>query len=285
LSVPDLCAPGTARAVARRFGISPRRELGQNFLVDRQVRDAIADVIGRAEEVVEIGPGLGGLTQGLLERGVRVLGVEIDPRCVAALGLLRSSYLGLTVVEADILAVSPEQLGVTAPIVVGNLPYRITGALLPAVADWDPPPKICHLLVQREVGRRLAAPQGDWSLATLALRSVAEVTVAFDVPPSSFWPSPRVYSSLITLKPRQQADPRLRAEMVDLARPMFQARRKQIHHGLARSLALSSAEAALVLRSADIDPTRRPGSLDLEEWRRLVVAVRGRGSARNDLTG
>lgn len=285
MSVPDLCAPGTARAVARRFGISPRRELGQNFLVDRQVRDAIADVVGGAEEVLEIGPGLGGLTQGLLERGLRVIGVELDPRCVAALGLLRSACPSLTVVEADILELSPEQLGLNAPIVVGNLPYRITGALLPWLAGWDPPPAICHLLVQREVGRRLAAPQGDWSLATLALRIVAEVEVEFDVPPSSFWPSPRVYSSLITVRPSREADPQLRAALIDLARPMFQARRKQIHHGLARSLGVSSADAAFLLRSAEIDPTRRPGSLDLEEWRRLVAAVRGRGSAGDGLTG
>jgi 16S rRNA (adenine1518-N6/adenine1519-N6)-dimethyltransferase len=279
LSVPDLCAPGTARAVARRFGISPRRELGQNFLVDRRVRDAITDVVGSAQEVLEIGPGLGGLTQGLLERGVRVIGLEIDPRCVAALGLLRSAYPFLTVVEADILEVSPEELGLNAPTVVGNLPYRITGALLPLLAGWDPPPTICHLLVQREVGRRLAAPQGDWSLATLALRLVAEVEVEFDVPPASFWPSPRVYSSLITVRPRRESDPRLRSALVDLARPMFQARRKQIHHGLARSLGVSSADAARVLRAAEIDPTRRPGSLDLEEWRRLVTVVGDRTSA------
>ncbi|MFZ0168246.1 MAG: 16S rRNA (adenine(1518)-N(6)/adenine(1519)-N(6))-dimethyltransferase RsmA [Candidatus Dormiibacterota bacterium] len=279
MSVPDLCAPGTARAVARRFGISPRRDLGQNFLVDRQVRDAITDVVGAAEEVLEIGPGLGGLTQGLLERGLRVIGLEIDPRCVAALGLLRSAYPSLTVVEADILAVSPQELGLNSPTVVGNLPYRITGALLPWLAGWDPPPAICHLLVQREVGRRLAAPQGDWSLATLALRMVAEVEVEFDVPPSSFWPSPRVFSSLITVRPRRDSDLQLRSALVDLARPMFQARRKQIHHGLARSLGVSSAEAARVLRSAEIDPTRRPGSLDLEEWRRLVTVVTDRRSA------
>jgi 16S rRNA (adenine1518-N6/adenine1519-N6)-dimethyltransferase len=285
LSVPDLCAPGTARAVARRFGISPRRELGQNFLVDRQVRDAIADVAGDAEEVLEIGPGLGGLTQGLLERGVRVIGLEIDPRCVAALGLLRSAYPSLTVVEADILEITPGQLGLRAPTVVGSLPYRITGALLPKLAAWDPPPSICHLLVQREVGRRLAAPQGDWSLATLALRIVAEVAVEFDVAPSSFWPSPRVYSSLITVRPRQEADPLLRSALIDLARPMFQARRKQIHHGLARALAVSSADATLLLRRAEIDPTRRPGSLDLDEWRRLVAAVRDRGSAGDGLSG
>jgi len=277
LSVPDLCAPSTARAVARRFGISPRRELGQSFLVDREVRDAIAATAAPAEEVLEIGPGLGALTQGLLEREVRVVGVELDPRCVAALGLLRSRYPGLKVVEADILQVVPAQLGLTAPTVLGNLPYRITGALLPWILGWDPPPTVCHLLVQREVARRLAAVQGDWSLATLVLRVMAEVTVEFDVAPTSFWPSPQVHSSLITVRPRREVDPQLSSELAGLARPMFQARRKQLHHGLARSLAITPGQAILLLRSIEIDPVRRPGSLDLDEWRRLISVVRQRG--------
>ncbi|MGH7641645.1 MAG: 16S rRNA (adenine(1518)-N(6)/adenine(1519)-N(6))-dimethyltransferase RsmA [Candidatus Dormibacteria bacterium] len=279
MSAPDLCAPGTARAVARRFGISPRRELGQNFLVDRAVRDAIAATAAPAEEVLEIGPGLGALTQGLLESGVRVVGVELDPRCVAALGLLRHHYPELTVVEADILQVVPGQVGLARPTVLGNLPYQITGVLLPWLLGWDPPPEVCHLLVQREVGRRLAAPQGEWSLATLVLRVVAEVKVEFDVSPESFWPQPQVHSSLITVRPRAGADSALSAELATLARPMFQARRKQLHHGLGRSLEISPAEAAELLQSIEIDPVRRPGSLDLEEWRRLVGAVRDRTTA------
>jgi len=274
LTVPDLSAPGTARAVARRFGISPRRELGQNFLVDRAVRDAIVAVAAPATRVLEIGPGLGGLTQGLLEQGIGVVGVELDPRCVAALGLLRSHYPGLTVVEGDILQLRPGQLGISAPTVLGNLPYGITGALLPALLNWDPPPAICHLMVQREVGRRLAAPRGEWSLATLVLRVAAEVSVDFDVAPGSFWPSPRVHSSLITVRRRPQMDPLLGAELAALARPMFQARRKQLPHGLARSLGVTPQEASRLLVSIEIDPVRRPGSLDLEEWRRLVAAVR-----------
>lgn len=273
MSAPDLCSGGTVRAVARRFGISPRRELGQHFLIDRQVRDAIVQVAAGAGEVLEIGPGLGSLTQGLLEAGLRVVGVELDPRCVTALGLLRSAHPGLTVVEADILKVVPQELGMTAPTVLGNLPYRITGALLPRILGWRPPPAVCHLLVQREVGRRLAAPQGDWSLATLALRVGAEVTVDFDVAPSSFWPSPQVHSSLITVRPRKESDPELLSKLTVLARPMFQARRKQLHHGLARSLQVTPAEASELLRSAEIDPARRPGSLDLEEWRRLIATI------------
>lgn len=274
MSVPDLCSRATARAVARRFGIGPRRELGQNFLVDRQVRDDIVRVAAGAGEVLEIGPGLGGLTQGLLEAGLRVVAVEIDPGCVAALGLLRRGYPGLRVVEADILRVVPGQLGLTAATVLGNLPYRITGALLPWILGWRPAPTVCHLLVQREVARRLAAAQGDWSLSTLALRMVAEVEVVFDVAPSSFWPSPQVHSSLITVRPRPAQDPGLLAELTELARPMFQVRRKQLHHGLARSLQVTPAEAAQLLRAAEIDPARRPGSLNLEEWRRLVAVVR-----------
>ena len=275
MSVPDLCAPGTARAVARRFGISPRRELGQNFLVDRRVRDVIAGRAAASGPVLEIGPGLGGLTQGLLERGLEVVAVEIDSRCVAALGLLRSAYPKLTVVEGDILSVTPSQLGLDRPTVLGNLPYQITGALLPWILDWVPAPAACHLVVQREVGRRLAAPQGEWSLATLALRLVAEVTVDFDIPPSCFWPSPRVHSSLVTVRSTGPTEPGLQAALITLARPMFQARRKQLHHGLARSLEISAAEATAVLRSAEIDPARRPGSLNLDEWRRLV-SVTGR---------
>ncbi|MGC1183532.1 MAG: 16S rRNA (adenine(1518)-N(6)/adenine(1519)-N(6))-dimethyltransferase RsmA [Candidatus Dormiibacterota bacterium] len=278
MSLPDLCSPGTARAVARRFGISPRRELGQNFLIDRQVRDAIVASAAGADTVLEIGPGIGGLTQGLLEGGVRVVGVELDPRCVAALGLLGSHYPGLTVVEADILQVNPGQLGLAGPMVLGNLPYQITGALLPHLLSWDPPAQACHLLVQREVGRRLAAAQGDWSLATLVLRAVAEVEVEFDVAPESFWPSPQVHSSLISVRPRPGADPELATALAQLARPMFQARRKQLHHGLARSLGITPGEALAFLQAIAIDPVRRPGSLDLDEWRVLIAAVRDRAA-------
>ncbi|HEY6537834.1 MAG TPA: 16S rRNA (adenine(1518)-N(6)/adenine(1519)-N(6))-dimethyltransferase RsmA [Candidatus Dormibacteraeota bacterium] len=276
MSAPDLCAPGTARAVARRFGISPRREMGQNFLVDRAVRDAIVTAVGPPGDVLEIGPGLGALTQGLLERDFRVLAVEIDPRCVAALGLLKSQHPELEVVEADVLQVDPAELGRPGPTVVGNLPYRITGALLPHILGWVPRPPACHILVQREVGRRLAARAGDWSLATLALRAVADVSIDFDVAPECFWPSPRVHSSLITIRPLASADPALSLALADLARPIFQARRKQLHHGLARSLGTTPAEAASLLDTIGVDSSRRPGSLELEEWRRLIAAVQDR---------
>lgn len=270
----DLCSESTARAVARRFQVRPRRELGQNFLVDPAVRELIVAEVGEGSEVLEVGAGLGGLTQGLLDHGLPVLAVELDPSCVRALGLLRRAHPALRVVHGDILRLDSQTLDLgPEAVVVGNVPYGITGALLPWLLGWRPPPPDLWLLVQREVARRLAAPPGDWSLATLGLRALAQVDTVFDVVPESFWPPPEVHSTLVHIRSRPDADPDWARALADLARPVFQARRKQLHHGLARSLAVDPEDASALLRQVGIDPSRRPGSLDLEEWRRLLAST------------
>lgn len=260
--------------MARRFGLSPQRSLGQSFLVDRDVRDRIVAEVGALALVVEIGCGLGSLTQGLLEAGHRVVGVEVDPSAVAALGLLRAHHPDLTVVEGDVLHLDPGSLRVLAPYTVaGNLPYRITGAILPHVLSWRPAPLACHFLLQREVARRIAATPGDWSLATLAVRLVAEVEQRFDVAPSSFWPQPEVYSSLVAITPHPDVDRTAVERLIQLARPVFQQRRKQLRQGLASALGVPPDAAAVVLAAAGIDPTRRPGTLGISEWAALSAAI------------
>ena len=275
VTAPDLCRRETVRAVARRFQVSPQHGLGQNFLVDREVRDAIvASLPASPGQLVEIGCGLGSLSQGLLEAGHPLIGIEIDPACLAALGLLRAQFPEFQVVLGDALQLGPEQLSVSAPYtVVGNLPYQITGALLPRLMAWTPPPRTCLLLVQREVARRLAAPAGDWSLASLALRLVAEVELQFDIPPDRFWPAPKVHSSLLKITPTAGPSGDRSAQLLRLARPMFQQRRKQLHHGLANALGVAPAEAATRLRAVGIDPQRRPGTLDPGEWWRLLASL------------
>jgi 16S rRNA (adenine1518-N6/adenine1519-N6)-dimethyltransferase len=277
LSTVDLCREETARAVARRFQLRPKRDLSQNFLVDREVRDSIVAALPADPGwVVEIGCGLGALSQGLLAAGHRLTGIEIDPGCVAALGLLRAEYTDFQVIREDALRVGPDDLGLSGPYtVVGNLPYQITGAILPRLMEWTPAPLSCHLLVQREVAVRLAAPAGDWSLATLGLRIAADVSVRFDIRPESFWPSPKVHSSLVSVFPRERVDPQLQRRLIELARPIFQQRRKQLHHGLANALKVSAAEATAILRSAGIDPQRRPGTLELAEWWQLLGRLGG----------
>ncbi len=271
----DLCRESTVRAVARRFGLSPERGRGQSFLVDRQVRDAIvASLPDSPPLVLEIGPGLGSLTQGLLEAGRTVVGVEVDHRAVVALGLLRVRHPELRVVEESALRVGPEELGIKAPyIVVGNLPYSITGALLSHLLEMEPAPLSCHVLLQQEVALRLAAPAGRWSLATLAVQLAATCEVRLQAGPESFWPRPKVSSALVELVPRRALERREREALLQLARPVFQQRRKQLRHGVALAMGVSPQRAARLLEMAQIDPAQRPGAIDLGQWVRLATVL------------
>ena len=228
--------------------------------------------------VVEVGPGLGALTQALLEAGATVVAVEIDPACRAALGLLGHHYPGLRVVAGDILAQDPTTLGLPERyLVAGNLPYNLTGALLPRLLTWEPAPQRCGVLIQREVAARLDADQGNWSLATLTVRLLAQTQRHFDVPAQAFWPPPKVVSTFLGLVPAAVAPEGERLAVLRLARTVFQERRKQLAHGVGRAVQRPAATVRPWLAGAGFDPERRPGTLSVEEWRRLAAALEGAG--------
>ncbi len=275
MNAPDLSRVETARAVARRFKVSPQHSLGQNFLVDDGVRQRIVASLGvDSGPLLEIGCGLGALSQALLAKGWPLTGLELDESCVAALRLLQAEHPDFRVIHMDALSADPVQLGFSGRYsVVANLPYQITGAILPHLLRWDPAPLACHLVVQREVARRLAAPLGDWSLATLSLRMAAEVESVFDIAPESFWPQPKVHSSLVVVRPHGGSQRNQEEGILKLARPIFQQRRKQRHHGLAKSIGVGAGRAAQLLVEAGLDPSRRPGTLSPLEWRDLWDVV------------
>ncbi|HEX6492695.1 MAG TPA: rRNA adenine N-6-methyltransferase family protein, partial [Candidatus Dormibacteraeota bacterium] len=139
--------------------------------------------------------------------------------------------------------------------------------------EAEPPPRRAVLLVQREVAARLDAAPGDWSLSTLAVRSLAEVERLADVPPGAFTPAPAVSSSILRLTPRPLLGPAERAAVLAVARRAFTMRRKTLRHGVTHALDRDGARALAALAAAGIDPRRRPGSLSVEEWRALAVAV------------
>jgi len=284
----DLTDPSTLRAVARRFGVRPRAAYGQHFLIDAGVREAIVDSLGPgpSDTVLEVGPGLGTLTQALARRALRVVAVEVDPACVAALGLTLHRVPGCRVVLGDIRRVDPAGLGLPpGHLAAGNLPYHLTGVILERLLAWDPAPAGVVVVVQREVGRRLAAPAGDWSLATLAVRLLAQVELVQELPPAMFWPAPRVHSALLRLRPEPGPGGVARARLLGLARPIFQARRKQLGAAIAPVLGLTVAEARGWLGAVGLDPTRRPGTLDCAEWQALRLAVDGGGGPRVRVAG
>jgi 16S rRNA (adenine1518-N6/adenine1519-N6)-dimethyltransferase len=272
----DLTDPRTLTAVARRVGLRRDTSLGQHFLVDRDVLDAIVDALdpGPDSEVLEIGCGLGTLTGALAARVRRVVAIDIDPACVAGTEITQRAHANVTVLEADARVVDPAALGFTTGwLATGNLPYQLTGLVLMRLVEAELPPARAVVLVQREVAARLAAGPGDWSLATVAMRSLADVERIRDVPPSAFDPPPAVHSSIIRIVPAPRPDPAVRASMLALAKPLFQSRRKTLRNGVSRALGGDLTGAGVALAGAGIDPGRRPGTLRLDEWELLARAV------------
>jgi 16S rRNA (adenine1518-N6/adenine1519-N6)-dimethyltransferase len=272
----DLTDPRTLTAVGRRVGLRRDTSLGQHFLIDREVLDAIVDALdpGPDSEVLEIGCGLGTLTGALAARARRVVAIDIDPACVAGTEITQRANPNVSVLEADARILDPGALGFsTGWLATGNLPYQLTGLVLMRLVEAEQPPARAVVLVQREVAARLAAAPGDWSLATVAIRSLADVERILDVPPSAFDPPPAVHSSIIRITPSPRPDPVVRAATLALAKPLFQSRRKTLRNGVSRALGGDLAGAGVALAGAGIDPGRRPGTLRLDEWELLARAV------------
>jgi len=272
----DLTNRATVRAVARRVGLHASRRLGQHFLIDRTVLDDIVAALAPAPDdvVVEIGCGIGTLTGELAARAGRVVALDLDPACVRAAEITQRQRANVSVARADALGIDPVELGIGGPwLAAGNLPYHLTGPLLGHLFALPKPPALGVFLVQREVAARLSAQPGGWSLATVALRALATVERLRDVPPSSFDPSPAVYSSVVRLRAQRALNADDHALVLNAARAVFQQRRKTLRHGVAHALGGNGQAAVHAISEAGVDPGRRPGTLDLDEWRRLARAM------------
>lgn len=216
--------------------------------------------ITSADSVLEVGSGPGALTVRLIEMAREVVAVEIDRRLVAVLRDVLPGRTNLSVLEGDILKMSLPHVDVVA----GNIPYYLTGALLPRLLEQSQPPRTVSLVVQREVAERWTEP-GDWSLSTVAVQVLAVPRLELILPRAAFWPEPAVDSALAVLTVRDRPAvtvPDLPA-FFRFVEKLFQLRRKQLGASLARSNAPGAAER---LRALGIDPTRRPQTLTLPEW-------------------
>ncbi|MDH4142260.1 MAG: 16S rRNA (adenine(1518)-N(6)/adenine(1519)-N(6))-dimethyltransferase RsmA [Chloroflexota bacterium] len=285
------------RATLRTAGLRARHALSQNFLADPDVLEAIlaeaAAVPG--DRVLEIGPGLGLLTGGLLDAGARVTAVELDRGLAAFLRERFDRALEanrLTLIEGD--ALDQDLLHLVAPPyeVVANLPYHITSPILHALLGDVPRPSRLVLMVQREVADRIAAPPGKMSYLSVFVQYHARVRVALRVPAGAFEPEPAVESAVIVVEP-YDVDDRLSPQEEDglwrLVQAAFRERRKMIHNVLARQLPVDAGRVTAALAAAGIAPDRRPQTLAVGEWLSLREALgplpedrRGRRPAASD---
>ena len=276
--MPTIDALPPLRDVIREHGLAARKSLGQNFLLDLNLTARIARAAGPLEDVtvVEIGPGPGGLTRALLATGARkVIAIERDERCVAALADIARAYLDrLAVISGDALRVDlSRDLGKGPARIVANLPYNIATALLVSwlTIEWPPWYDRMVLMFQREVAERIVATPGSKHYGRLSVlaRWRTEPRILFDIAPSAFVPPPKVTSSLVELVPR--AAP-LACDLGMLERmtaAAFGQRRKMLRQSL-RQLGLDPAP---LLAAAGIEPTERAENISVEGFVALARAL------------
>lgn len=271
----------SVRATLRAAGLRARHGLSQNFLADPDVLEAIlAEADPRpGRRILEIGPGLGLLTAGLLDSGAQVTAIELDRGLAGFLGERFAEPLdagALHLIEGD--ALDLDIVGLLEPPydVVANLPYHITSPILHALLGRAPRPERAVLMVQREVAERIAAAPGKMSYLSVFVQYHARVRVAFVVPPGAFEPEPAVESAVIVVEP-YDADDRLDAATEDqlwrLVQAAFRERRKMIHNVLARQLPIDAVRVTAALGAVGIDPDRRPQTLAVGEWLALREAI------------
>jgi 16S rRNA (adenine1518-N6/adenine1519-N6)-dimethyltransferase len=265
-------------AVAALEQPKPRKALGQHFLVDANIlkRIVTASELAPDDVVLEIGPGLGGLTQRLLQQAAKVVAVEMDSRLAASLPQRLGHPPNLTSVEADARMVDiAALLGEDTPYkVVANLPYYAANPIVRRFLESAHRPKLMVVMVQQEVAQNMVARPGDMSLLSVAIQYYAIPKLVCSVPPWAFRPRPKVKSAVVRLEPRLQSVVEVtdEAAFFGLVRAGFAAPRKQIRNSLSQGLAVPSNQVGGLLGEAGIDGQRRAETLSLEEWARIYRA-------------
>ena len=269
-SIPVIADPKVTRHILSAFHLRASKRLGQNFLVDRGVVQGIVDAaeLSPADTVLEIGPGIGTLTQGLAETGARVVAVELDKKLPAVLAETLKGYDNVTIVPGDILKLNiSEILGLPNGSrfkVVANLPYYITTPILMTLLEQRLPIERLVTMVQKEVAVRMTARPGskDYGALSVAVQYFTVPRMVMDVPPRSFLPAPEVTSAVIACH----------VQDFRLVRAAFGQRRKTLLNALTGA-GLTKEMSRAGLTAAEIAENMRGEQLSLADFARLSDAV------------
>ena len=276
---PRIADRATTLHILRAFHLRASKRLGQNFLVDPSVVQCVVEgaEVHPGDRVLEIGPGIGTLTQALAEAGADVTAVELDKKLPAVLAQTLQGYPNIRILQGDVLKMNLlELMEGTAFKVAANLPYYITTPILMSLLEQRLPISHIATMVQREVAERMTARPGSKSYGALsiAVQYYTEPRILRDVPPSSFVPAPEVTSSVIVCRLRETPAVAVKDEALffRMTRAAFGQRRKTLANAL-RSTGFPKESLQESLSRANIDPSRRGETLSLMEFARLADAL------------
>ena len=271
-SIPPL----DAQAVLKRFHLRADKNLGQNFLQDHSALENIALTaeIQDDDSVLEIGPGLGSLTRYLAVSAREVTAIELDDEILPALETILTPYKNIRVVHGDILKTRISELIHTPDyLVVANIPYYITSAVIRHLLESEVKPRRVVLTIQKEVAERICAPAGDLSLLALSVQVYGKPELVAKISADAFYPAPKVDSAILRVDIYKE--PLIPHEMLKtffkFIKAGFSQKRKTLRNSLSAGLHIPAKEAEAMLAAAQIDHMRRAETLSMEEWQRLCA--------------
>lgn len=291
----DLTSPRAIRQLKDRYGFRFAKGLGQNFLTDPGVPEAMVrgSMIGPEDLVIEIGPGIGVLTAAAAEAAGRVAAIEVDERLLPILGETLRDYDNIEVIHADVLKTDLAELilrqretyGLTGSVrILGNLPYYITTPIIMKLLEEQLPVDTITVMTQKEVADRIEAGPGSraYGAISVAVQYYCRVSRIIDVPKEVFMPRPKVDSAVLLLSLREEKAARTEDEKVffDCVRAGFGQRRKTLVNALSGAGGIEKSLVKEVLAEAGIEETRRAETLSIEEFARIANALTAREGSK-----
>ena len=275
---PQIAQKDVTLHILKTFGIHMSKKLGQNFLIDGRVVDGIVSAakVRPGEAVLEVGPGIGTLTQGLAEAGAAVTAVELDRRLLEVLGKTLAGYDNVRVIHGDILKIDiSREINQESYKLVANLPYYITTPIIMKFLEERLPVELLVTMVQKEVAERMVAKPGgkDYGALSVAVQYYTEPEIMFIVPPQAFIPPPAVESAVIRCTIRTAPPVSVVSEKMffRVVKAAFAQRRKTLANAL-KAAGLAKEELAQVLAQAGVDGGRRGEQLSLTEFAAIANA-------------
>lgn len=287
MNIKEIATPIRTREILEKYGFSFKKSLGQNFLIDTNILNNIVNSasIGEDSGAIEIGPGIGALTEQLAKRCNKVVAIEIDQRLLNILDETLAPYPHVTVVHSDVLkanlhTIIEEQFEKDQDLmVVANLPYYVTTPILLKLLEEKLPIRGIVVMIQKEVAERIAAKPGtkEYGSLSIATQFYAEATTEMIVPKTVFVPQPNVDSAVLKLTIRKDPPVKLKSEeyFFKVVRASFAQRRKTILNNLLHNLFTKNEKQQVeqAMLNCDIDPSRRGETLSMDEFARLSDAL------------
>lgn len=274
----DLSKPDVVRYIVNRFGLRMNKKLGQNFLINSQVVQSIAATaeLQENEPVLEIGPGIGTLTQALAETGAAVTAVELDDHLLPVLEKTLAHYPNVRVIHGDILKVDIEEIMGHKPFkVCANLPYYITTPIIMKLLEQRLPVEKLVVMVQREVAQRMTSAPGSkvYGALSVSVQYYTDPQLMFEIPPKAFMPPPEVTSAVVVMEVRKEPPVKVLEErrFFQVVKIAFSQRRKTFANTL-KAAGISKEEREQILQNSGIDGSRRGETMSLKEFAQVADA-------------